>query len=284
MDFIIIVALIIFLFFIYKTGRAIEIKLESEQETREKIVQSLEYISNSIYDLKNKENDILNSLLNLPTIDEINKKRETFTKLYANYLVNYDSGSLAFERDKVISQEDALLQANFEIDKFGIEKVLNDINWDKVIKNKDIDSERDLINSNFFKNEIEKFWTVGNGNDYFISPVELFLPIYKFFKNYEYKEGGKIELNKAQDDDYYSYIKNRAVLYNLEKMGVIKFTEQKNSGEKFNSSFTFISSSIEEIKKIINKAYLKRGHQLDSKNDWYDERIEDEHGELFRRT
>ena len=244
MDTITIILVIISLFIAYKIYKAIGGISESNNEFKDNITQSLVNISNSIYNLSESKNNELGSLLSIPLdIEELNKRKGTLAKSYANYLVNTEG----------CSTEDATLQANFEVDKFGIETVLREINWDKAMQNGN--SEKKFVNSVFFKNEINNYWTVGIGDKKIVLPIDLFRPIYEFIKNNDYKSGGSVVLNKRQDSSYYSYIKNRAILFNLKKLGVIKFSENENKVDLSELSFRFISDDVNIIKKTLNKGY-----------------------------
>lgn len=263
MDTITIILVIIFLFIAYKIYKAIEGVSESNNELKENVIQSLVSISNSIYNLsesKNNDNE-LGSFLSIPLdLEELNKRKETLAKSYANYLVNTEG----------CSTEDAALQANFQIDKFGVEKVLREINWDKALCNSN--SEIKFVNSDFFKNQINNFWTTGWEDDRYINPIDLFRPIYEFIKESNYKIGNTVSLNKNEDDSSYSYIKNRAILSKLKKLGIIKFSDNKSSDNIFDSSFVFVSADLDEIKAMINKEYSNRKHYLSrDDNEEYDD-------------
>jgi hypothetical protein len=188
--------------------------------------------------------ELLNSLLKIPSNkEEVDKKKDTLLKCYANYL----------SQDEGLSDGDAILRANFEAEKFGIETILREINWDKAIRSENL--EKKFLNSDFFKSELNNFWTVGLGDKKIVLPIDLFRPVYEFIKNSDYREGDVAVLNVRQDFSYYSYIKNRAILFNLEKLGVIQFLERGSKLNLTESSFKFVSNDVSIIKKIINKGY-----------------------------
>ena len=259
-----IILVIIFLFIAYKAYKALEKMTDSYDRLGEQINQSLANIKYSVDNISSTFGDeFLGSFLRIPNSkEELDKKKDTLVKCYANYL----------SQNEGLSSEDAILQANFEVDKFGVETVLREINWDKAMQNGD--SEKKFINSTFFKNEVSSYWTVGIGDKKIVLPIDLFRPIYEFIKNSNYKDGESVVLNKRQDSSYYSYIKNRAILFNLKKLGVIKFSENENKVDLSELSFKFISDDVSVIKKTINKGYSDfPGYFLSEDNKEYDEHL-----------
>ena len=257
-----IILVIIFLFIAYKAYKAVERMTDSYDRFGEQINQSLTNIKYSVDNLSSTFGDeFLSSFLRIPNSkEELNEKKDTLVKCYANYL----------SQNEGLSSEDAMLQATFEVDKFGVEAVLRKINWDKAMHNGN--SEKKFINSDFFKNEINNYWTVGIGDKKIVLPIYLFRPIYEFMKNNNYKSGESVLLNKRQDSSYYSYIKNRAVLFNLKKLGVIKFSENEKQVDLSKLPFKFISDDVNVIKKTINKGYSDfSGYFLSEDNKEHDE-------------
>ncbi len=287
-----IVLAIIFLLIAYKIYKAIEKANDSYNNLGQQIKESLVSIASIKYSIDNlsstPDKKVLDIFSKIPVnIEEFNKRKETLAKCYANYLFQSNNSTIieGVWDTKPLSIDEAIIQANFEIDKFGIEHVLNEIKWESVFKN--ADSDKKFIKSDFFKSEIDNFWTVGDikSGKKFVTPLDLFLHIYEFIKNDNYKKDDAAILNKRKDNDYYSYIANRAILHNLKKLGVIKFSEKENNDNQLDLPFKFISDDLDVIKKTINAGYIDTGYALSEDNKEYDEYLSEHPSseELFKK-
>ncbi len=276
-----IVLLIILLLVAYSIYGATEKLNESCRNLSENINQSLLSISssihNSIHNLSAHMNDdILNVFLKTPSnLEEIQAKKETLVKCYANFLVvNQDQSS-----------DDAEIQAEFEVNKFGVKEILRRIDWSKAFQNQE--AEEKFTATPSFKKQIENFWTVGWKDKRYINPFDLFRPIYAFIKKSDYKNGDKVVLNKYQDHNYYSFIENRALLYTLKKIGVIKSPSTQNFRDLFCTPFEFNSTDLDDIKRMINDYYSRSGfgHDIWESNEEFEKwTSEHEHeGSLFKK-
>ncbi len=269
---------IVFLIISYSIYKAIEKMTESYTKLGEQVNQSLTSIKYSVDNLAaTADTEVLDSLLKIPTdIDELNKRKEVLKKCYANYL----SHELLLWHEKP-SNEDAEIRADFLIEKFGIKDTFRLIDWSQALKNKD--AEKRFLATDFFKKEINNFWTVGAKDKKYINPLDLFRPIYAFIKNNDYKDGESVTLNKGEDSDYYSYMQGRAILYNLKNIGIIKFSGNVQLGNLHELPFKFMSADLDVIRKTINDHYSSSGysHFLLENNKEFDDWLTKHKWELF---
>ncbi len=258
---------IIFLVISHSIYRAIGKITDSHNNLSGQIKDSLVGLRHSVNNLASTpETEVLDSLLKIPPdMEALSKRKDVLVKCYANYLSQTKDRSVA----EALSPDEATIRANFEIDKFGIENILKKIHWEDSFKS--ADSEKKFLDSDFFRNEIKSLWTSGYDDKRYIDPFELFNPIYIFMKKDSYKIGESVILNKRGDVDYYSYIKNRAILHNLRKLGVIKSSESESNINFFDLPFKFMSDDLEVIKGAIITGCPSVMNTLPEDNTYFDD-------------
>jgi len=175
------------------------------------------------------------------TISIQQQKRESLAKVYANYLAESEGLSL----------EDGLTRARFEVLKFDNQQIFRKLNKG-ILKKEEKVAEANFYNSNIIEKDIEGFWTLGNSEEKWIAPYHLFAPIYRLIKEHEYEEGQYISINSSADRNYYSFIKNRAIARNLEKLGIISKVPDKGESRNIgNQNYKLNLTDLSKIGEII---------------------------------
>jgi len=131
------------------------------------------------------------------------RKKSNLARLYANYLM----------QQKNMTDEDALCKSTFVINKFGIKAVIRDMR-SRIQSEDKAKSEENFLSSGFFKRKIEeKAKSLG--------PIEVFEPLYLgiMIKNYE---KGTSLVQRSAKDGYEEFIKDTAIIYKLEELGLFK--------------------------------------------------------------
>lgn len=194
------------------------------------------------------------------------KKLETLIKIYAQYLV----------ATKKLSERDALIRARFEVRIFDEEKVIDEIDddvSDGVYWKERDKAEKDYYASDILERDIKNYWDVEVKGVKKITPYELMARIYDVLVKQNYEEEKTIELAWLRgEDDYGDFIKNRACVYHLEKLGVIKKANKEGWGGK--PKWAVITTNIDELKRIIYEG------ETSHDNNFFEERFNE--GELPR--
>lgn len=179
------------------------------------------------------------------------RKRENLAKIYARHLSEKEE----------LSPKDALIRARFEVLKYDNDEILDEIN--REIKNKEEKiAENEFYNSAVIEKDIKNFWTTGNikTGEHWINHYDLFAPIYSYMKGRQYEEGKTIYVDWDADKNYYGFIKNRAIIRNLEKLGILsKVTDNKNPRDIGNQNYKLNITDLNKIGEIIYKG-PRQGH------------------------
>ena len=86
---------------------------------------------------------------------------------------------------------------------------------------------------------------------------------------HDFKEGDKISVDWDTDKNYYSFIKNRAIIRNLEKLGIIsKITDNERPRDLGNQNYKLNIVDLNKIGEIIYKG-PREGHD----DSFFDERL-----------
>jgi hypothetical protein len=194
------------------------------------------------------------------------KKQENLIKIYTQYLIE----------TKKLNEKDALIRARFEVTKFGEEKVIDEIDedfsngtyWKEKRK-----AEQDYYDSNLIQKDIKSFYNYTVKGELKVTPYELMARIYDVLIKQDYGNDKCLILAWFRNEDNYrSFIENRACIYQLEKIGVIKKINKDGLGGK--PKWIITTTDLEKLKKIIYEG----GASHD--NDFFEERYNK--GELPR--
>ena len=190
------------------------------------------------------------------------RKRENLIKIYSRHLIKKEK----------LSPKDALVRARFEVLKFDNDEIIDDMN--REIKNQEEEiAEKEYYTSEVVEKDIKDFWTTGNikTDERWINHYDLFAPIYNLMKGsyHDFKEGDKISVDWDTDKNYYSFIKNRAIIRNLEKLGIIsKITDNERPRDLGNQNYKLNIVDLNKIGEIIYKG-PREGHD----DSFFDERL-----------
>ncbi len=198
------------------------------------------------------------------------RKRENLAKIYSRHLIEKEG----------LSPKDALIRARFEVTKFDNDEIVRELNRE-VGEKEEKDAESEYYNSALVDKDIKEFWTIGNlhTNEREISPYDLFAPVYSLIKGSQYKEDDNVSVDWDADKDYYTFIKNRAIIHNLEKLKILtKVTDNKNPRNIGNQNYKLNISDINIIGEII---YKGPRHHSDS---YFDEKLEENRLETIFRS
>lgn len=187
------------------------------------------------------------------------KKLENLIKIYAQHLMT----------TKKLSEKDSLIRARFEVRIFGEEKVIDEVDDDVSdgVYWRDRDkAEKDYYASDILEKDIKNFWDIEVKGVKKVTPYELMARIYDVIVKQHYEEGENIEMAWFRDEDgYYDFIKNRACIYHLEKLGVIKKANKEGWGGK--PKWTITTTNLDELKRIIYEG------ETSHDNDFFEERF-----------
>lgn len=196
------------------------------------------------------------------------KRINNLTKIYAEHLVD----------SKEISEKDALVRARFEIFEFGEEKIISEIDTGLMTrgvyyKEKD-KAEKDFYASKILDKDIENYWSMSVKGVKQITPYYLMEPMYDIIVKQNYQPGAEIQYldNFKDNDDYYSFVKDRAIMQTLEDMGVIK--RANDEGWDKNPKWTIPMTDIAKLKHLIYKG------ETSHEDDYFEENFRE--GKLNR--
>lgn len=146
------------------------------------------------------------------------RKINNLIKIYAEHLV----------ANKVLPEKEALIRARFEVYEFGEEKIISEIDTGFTTRGvyyqeKD-KAEEAFYASDILKKDIENYWSVSVKGVKQITPYYLMEPMYDVIVKQRYQEGQEIQYldNFRENDSYYNFVKDRAIMQTLEDKGVIK--------------------------------------------------------------
>jgi hypothetical protein len=205
------------------------------------------------------------------------KRMNSLIKLYSNYLVKSDKLTL----------NDALTRAKFEYHEFGDDTLIEKLDDDWInglYSQEKISAEKKYYSSGILENEIMKKYKADlirpdkSSLPSHLAPYYLAEPIYAILVKEGYNNNEKKEIrlswgieNENGSYGYYNFVKNRAILFYLEQLGIIKRTN-KERGEK--QMWMIPDTNWSRIK---NKIY---GGQTEHEDNYFEERYKD--GDLNR--
>lgn len=257
LETILIIVGVILLFLAYrKLDNLLKLFVE-EKEVKEESVKQREYkdtnFQNWLYeDLKNLKEKVA-ELSDVQTIDNpawgessaASRKEESLIKLYAQHLA---------EKEK-LSQKDALVKARFVIKNFEggvIDDILRDIRFHAEVK-----SEEELLNSDFFKKEVE---TKANS----LNARDVFEPLWVGITNRKYKKGDELLQNTRKafelhsgDYGYQNYIEDSAIIHKLQELGILGLKKQDDYTFQESQDRQKLGVSYDANEAEIKSAYLK---------------------------
>jgi hypothetical protein len=191
------------------------------------------------------------------------RKKDNLIKLYANYLV---------KKEEELSEEDALCKASFVVNRFGSELVLNDV-LKKNKFNSECESEREFRTTETFKKEVEE-------KAKSLTSEDLLEPLYFGINVLQYDKGITLWPSSPHDSTsgemmYDDFIKNTAILRELEKIGILKKEDDRLSLSGA-SPFILTESDIDILMEKILNRYNEEEFRWDF-IERLDRRINDEH-------
>lgn len=196
------------------------------------------------------------------------KRINNLAKIYAEHLVD----------SKEISEKDALIRAKFEIYEFGADKIINEIEtgiMTRGVQFKEQDkAEKDYYASGILEKDIKNYWSVSVKGVKQITPYYLMEPMYDIIVKQNYQPGAEIQYldHFKENDSYYSFVKDRAIITTLEEMGVIK--RANDEGWDKNPKWTIPMTDIAKLKHLIYKG------ETSHDDDYFEENYRD--GKLNR--
>lgn len=173
------------------------------------------------------------------------KKRENLISLYAERIVQ--KGEL--------SRKDALVKARFVVNNFEsgiIDDILRDIIFHARVK-----SEEELLNSEFFKKEVKERADS-------LSPSDIFEPLWVGITHRKYKKGDELLQNTRKafeahsgDYGYGVYMKNSAIIYKLQDLGIIELKKKNDYSFQESQDRQTLGVTYDAPQAEIKSAYFK---------------------------
>ncbi len=154
------------------------------------------------------------------------RKMNNLIKIYAQHLVG----------TKKLSEKDALIRARFELHEFGEDKVIDQIDddlfgglyWRERRK-----AEADYYASGILDKDIREVTNYVEGHEKKPAPYYLAAPIYDVLIKQHYEREKAIEKSWFRDENsYHDFVEGRAIIYHLEKLGIIKKANNEGWGGK----------------------------------------------------
>lgn len=247
--FLIIVGVVL-LFLAYRKLDALFKLFEEEKIIKEGVRKQQEYqdtnFHNWLYkDLENLKEKIV-ELSDVYTVNNpawgkdsaASKKQQNLIGLYVEHLV---------EKEK-LSQKDAFVKAQFVVNNFEggiVDDMLREIHLHEEAK-----SEEELLNSDFFKKEVE---TEANS----LSAKDIFEPLWVGIKHREYKKGDEFLQNTRKVFEshsgvwgYESYVSDSAIIDKLEKLGILGLKENNDGIKKTMSGHPWYVLKEDDLEKL----------------------------------
>jgi hypothetical protein len=203
-----------------------------------KSIDWLEAINNNLHEVHKNTTVIANHFLaDNPAGEKSDKykKRNNLIKIYARHLVN----------TKKLNEKDAFIRARFEVNKFGEEKVVEEIeeSFSHGIRWKDQrNAEKEYYASGILEKDINEVTDYIPSHPKKPAPYYLAAPMYdilvkqikrNIMLNSDFKKSKEIELYwHINENSYDEFVKNRAIIYHLERLGIIKKTNNESWGGK----------------------------------------------------
>lgn len=196
------------------------------------------------------------------------KKINNLVKIYAQHLVE----------NKKLSEKDALIRARFEVYEFGKEKIVSEIDtgfmtrgiyWQEKDK-----AEEDFYASGILDKDIKNYWSVSVKGVKQITPYYLMEPMYDVIVKQNYQDGQEIQYldNSTDDEDYYNFVKDRAIIQTLEDMGFLKRVNKDGWDGK--PKWIIPNTDIAKLKHLLYKG------ETSHDNDYFEEQFRE--GKLNR--
>lgn len=175
------------------------------------------------------------------------RRKSNLVKLYAQYLSEH----------RGLTKKDAEARAAFEFDKFDEEKLVRLLDGDIFGGDWQLRmEERRQIEKAFYdtgllekdaKAQVDK-----------LIPHDTFQSVWDLFVKQDYLEdgAGAVELGGMiveSEDSYDDFVKNRAIVLKLIKLGVIKPVKESNKDEYWldRPTFDFVTTDLKKIKSIV---------------------------------
>lgn len=173
------------------------------------------------------------------------KKINNLIKIYAEHLV----------ANKVLPEKEALIRARFEVYEFGEEKIISEIDTGfstrGVYYQEKDKAEEAFYASDILKKDIENYWSVSVKGVKQITPYYLMEPMYDVIVKQNYQPGQEIQYldNFRENDSYYNFVKDRAIMQTLEDKGIIKRVNKDGWDGK--PKWTIPMTDIAKLKHIL---------------------------------
>lgn len=214
---------------------------EGDDENQSEILRLLQQISNNSFVAGSRIAALEETYFALfpyngKSIDEL--KVENLVKMYTAHLVKH----------KKLSSKDADLRARFEVAHYDSRELLREIDSENDSERRTATKE-ELLSSSFFKKEIEDFYTTGNINsdERWIAPYDLFAPVYMAIQGDRCTTADILEID--YDNNYYDFIKYRAIVRKLLSLGILReVTRKTHSGKELEPGYKLTSTDLDEIK------------------------------------
>lgn len=186
------------------------------------------------------------------------KSRENLIKVYSDFLVEKDN----------ISEPEARIRARYEVYEFGDEKITEAINtglFDGVFWVERRKAEEEFRKSGILEKDAASYWDLEVDGKKKITPYYLASALYDIYVDQNAKAGDFIYENDsvAYMDDYRDLVKQKAIILNLEKLGVIKKTNRKTVTG--NNMYQVVPESFGDVKQIVY------GGEASHEDDYFEE-------------
>lgn len=197
------------------------------------------------------------------------KRINNLIKIYAEHL----------SENKKLSEKDALVRAGFEVFEFGEDKIIREVDtgfstrgvyWKERDK-----AKKAFYDSGILEKDIKNFYTMEESGVKKITPYYLMEPIYDVIVKQNYEQGQEIQYQDgmlSDVDDYYTFIKEKAIISKLEELGVIKKSDKESWNNK--PKWVIPNTNIPELKNLIYEG--KTSHD----DDYFEEQFNE--GKLTR--
>jgi len=168
------------------------------------------------------------------------KRLENLAKIYAKHLVN----------KKWMSDSGAILKANFDVwSSWDNESEIRNIGgpWnslDEIFEEKSADARKKYLSSDPFADEVN-----AHSNGIYMHQGECLEVMINLIKKENYKKWQIVRLNDEYETDIDKIIKNKAIVSQLEKLGIIEKINKDGWGD--NPKWVVKNTNLNQLKKII---------------------------------
>jgi hypothetical protein len=164
-----------------------------------------------------------------------NRRRNNLIEIYAQYLIKKEK----------LSKLDAVIRSKFEVYEFGEDEIIDGIDEDIRLQEL-LEATARFHTSGLLEKAIKTM-------ERDLLPFDLMEPLYDLVIKQECSKGEKIMFAGNEiwfiEENYHDFVKNRAVVEKLEKIGVIKKINNESWDE--NPEYILMYSNMDNLRRII---------------------------------